>query len=104
MFDNYVGAKTAKTGAWTVNLVIAAVVLHVAAGAALIVKSWWTIAEIDRPTRASAGLSSAPPPPPSAQSYRDSSSAWNFWTTTLRLIFSVGVISPSSIEKSLGRT
>jgi protein TonB len=64
MFDNYVGAKTAKTGAWTAELVLAAVVLHVFAGAALLVKSWWTISEIDRPTRASAGLSSAPPPPP----------------------------------------
>ena len=64
MFDNYVGAKTAKTGAWTAELVLAAIVLHVFAGAALLVKGWWTISEIDRPTRASAGLSSAPPPPP----------------------------------------
>jgi protein TonB len=64
MFDNYVGAKTAKTGAWTAELVLAAMALHVFAGAAMLIKSWWTIVEIDRPTRASAGLSSAPPPPP----------------------------------------
>ena len=64
MFDNYVGAKTSKTGAWTAELVLAAVFLHVFAGAALLVKTWWTIDEIDRPTRASAGISTAPPPPP----------------------------------------
>ena len=65
MFDNYVGAKNTKTGAWTVELVLAAVVLHVFAGAALMVKTWWTVEELDRPSRASAGLStSAPPPPP----------------------------------------
>ena len=64
MFDNYVGAKTAKTGAWTAEVVVAALVLHVFAVTALLVRSWWTISEIDRPTRASAGLSSAPPPPP----------------------------------------
>jgi len=64
MFDNYVGAKTQKTGAWTAELVLAALVLHVFAGAALLVKSWWTIDEIERPSVASAGISSAPPPPP----------------------------------------
>lgn len=64
MFENYVGAKNTKSGAWTAELVLAAIVLHVFAGAALIIKGWWTIHEIDRPTRASAGLSSAPPPPP----------------------------------------
>ncbi len=64
MFDNYVGAKTAKTGAWTAEVVLAALVLHVFAITALLVRSWWTISEVDRPTRASAGLSSAPPPPP----------------------------------------
>lgn len=64
MFDNYVGAKNVKTGAWTAELVLAAVVLHVFVGAALLVKGWWAISEIDRPTRASASISSAPPPPP----------------------------------------
>ncbi len=65
MFDNYVGAKNSKTGAWTAELVLAAVVLHVFAGAALMIKTWWTVEELDRPSRASAGLStSAPPPPP----------------------------------------
>lgn len=64
MFDNYVGAKDSKNGAWTAELVLAALVLHVFAAAALVINTWWTISEIERPTRASAGLSSAPPPPP----------------------------------------
>ncbi len=64
MFDNYVGAKNTKTGAWTAEIVVAAVVLHIFAGTALMVKTWWSIDELERPNRASAGISSAPPPPP----------------------------------------
>ncbi|MCP4444334.1 MAG: TonB family protein [Myxococcales bacterium] len=68
MFDNYVGAKNTKTGAWTAELVLAAVVLHVFAGAALMVRTWWTVEELDRPSRASARLLTAAPPssPPPA--------------------------------------
>ena len=65
MFDNYVGAKTTHTSAWTVELVIGAVILHIFAGAALMVKTWWSIEELDRPNRSSiSSASSAPPPPP----------------------------------------
>ena len=65
MFDNYVGAKNTRTSAWTAELVLGAVVLHVFAGAALMVKTWWSIEELDRPNRASvSAISSAPPPPP----------------------------------------
>lgn len=64
MFDNYVGAKTAKSGAWTANLVLAAVILHVFAGAALLIQGWWSIDELERPQMASVSSGTAPPPPP----------------------------------------
>ncbi len=64
MFDNYVGGKNTKVGAWTAQLVVGAVALHIIAGGALVVKNWWGMEELDRPSRASAGLSSAAPPPP----------------------------------------
>lgn len=64
MFENYVGSKQSSLNPLVMWGVSAAIALHVAAGAGLLIKSWWTIDEVERPKRQTAGFSTAPPPPP----------------------------------------
>lgn len=63
MFDNYVGAKTAKRSALVSVIITVTIVAHASVGGALVVKSFWGIEKLPTPDL-ELSLSAAPPPPP----------------------------------------
>ncbi len=63
MFDNYVGAKQVRRSKWVTILIIVSIAIHVVVGAAVVIKSLWSIKKLEPPDTELA-LSSPPPPPP----------------------------------------
>jgi protein TonB len=63
VFDNYVGAKTARRSKLVSVIITVSIILHAGVAGALVVKSFWSIEKLPPPDL-ELSLSAPPPPPP----------------------------------------